>query len=196
MDQKKIGLFLKTLRNEKGLTQEQLAEHFHVSSRTVSRWETGSNMPDLALLAEIADYHDVDIREIMNGERKSENMNREEKETLLFAAEYTDHEKKLLLKRVRLISIIGAVTMMTAFIMTALETSVFAGSNSLPVYSYTKGVCFGISFGSILCSIFYTTGVLEWLRQRKHTPSKKLVLLVCAVVFSVLFVLAFAESFQ
>lgn len=41
MDQKKTGYFLKILRSEKQLTQEQLAERFNVSSRTVSRWETG-----------------------------------------------------------------------------------------------------------------------------------------------------------
>ena len=41
MNQQKAGAFLKRLRNEKGLTQEQLAEKFYVSSRTVSRWETG-----------------------------------------------------------------------------------------------------------------------------------------------------------
>ena len=41
MDQVKIGSFLKTLRNEKGLTQEQLAEKVNVSRRSVSRWETG-----------------------------------------------------------------------------------------------------------------------------------------------------------
>ena len=45
MDQKKTGYFLKQLRNEKKLTQEQLAEKFQITSRTVSRWETGSNMP-------------------------------------------------------------------------------------------------------------------------------------------------------
>ena len=44
MDQKKIGAFLKALRTEKGLTQEQLAGEMLVSSRTVSRWETGSNL--------------------------------------------------------------------------------------------------------------------------------------------------------
>ena len=47
MDQKKIGSFLKELRKEKGLTQEQLAELMYVSDRTVSRWETGSNLPSL-----------------------------------------------------------------------------------------------------------------------------------------------------
>ncbi len=39
MDQKKIGGFLKDLRKEKEMTQEQLAEQFNVSSRTVSREE-------------------------------------------------------------------------------------------------------------------------------------------------------------
>lgn len=37
MDQQKIGTFLKELRNEKNLTQEQLAEKLGVSRRTVSR---------------------------------------------------------------------------------------------------------------------------------------------------------------
>lgn len=54
VDQKRIGRFLKELRKEKGLTQEQMAERLGVSGRTVSRWETGSNMPDISLLTEIA----------------------------------------------------------------------------------------------------------------------------------------------
>ena len=59
MDTKKIGAFLKQCRKEKNLTQEQLAEKFGVSVRTVSRWETGSNMPDLSILVELADYYDI-----------------------------------------------------------------------------------------------------------------------------------------
>ena len=63
MDQQKIGAFLKELRREKTVTQEQLAETLNVSRRTVSRWETGSNMPDLDVLMEMADYYKVDIQE-------------------------------------------------------------------------------------------------------------------------------------
>ena len=77
MDQKKTGYFFKILRSEKQLTQEQLAERFNVSSRTVSRWETGSNMPDISVLLELADFYEVDIREIIDGERKSEKINEE-----------------------------------------------------------------------------------------------------------------------
>ena len=83
MDQKKIGGFLKELRREKGVTQEQLAERLGVSSRTVSRWETGSNLPDLDLLMVLADYHGVELRELLDGERKDTTMNPELKETVV-----------------------------------------------------------------------------------------------------------------
>ena len=57
MNQKKTGELLKQLRKEKNMTQEQLAERFYVSSRTVSRWETGSSLPDLGILVELADFY-------------------------------------------------------------------------------------------------------------------------------------------
>ena len=75
MDLMKIGSMLQELRKEKGMTQEQLAEQLSVARRTVSRWETGSNMPDLDILIELSDLYDVDLREILSGERKSEKMN-------------------------------------------------------------------------------------------------------------------------
>ncbi len=70
MDMKKIGGFLRRLRKEKGLTQEQLAEILFVSGRTVSRWETGTNMPDLSILILLAELYDVEIKEILDGERR------------------------------------------------------------------------------------------------------------------------------
>ena len=82
MDQKKVGAFLKYLRREKNITQEQLAEAMSVSNRTVSRWETGSNMPDLDVIIELSDYYNVDLRELLDGERKSEKMNQDVKETV------------------------------------------------------------------------------------------------------------------
>jgi len=94
MDQVKIGSFLKELRKEKNLTQENLAEQFNVSSRTISRWETGINMPDISMLIEIADFYNVSIPEIINGERKGENMDQETRDTAIKMAEYSQNEVK------------------------------------------------------------------------------------------------------
>ena len=99
MNQIKIGEFLKELRKEKGLTQEQFAEQFNVSRRSVSRWETGNNMPDLDTLIEMADYYEIDLREFLDGERKSEKMNEELKETVLKVAEYSNSEKEVKRKK-------------------------------------------------------------------------------------------------
>ena len=89
MDTQKIGKFLKKLRNEKNMTQEELAEHMDVSNRTVSRWETGSNLPDIAILIELSDFYAVDLREILDGERKDQRMEKETEKTILKVAEYS-----------------------------------------------------------------------------------------------------------
>ena len=86
MNQEKIGRFLKQLRMEKQLTQEKLSETLGVSRRTVSRWETGNNLPDLSILVELADFYDVDLKEIFAGERNQNMMNEEENDTLKQAA--------------------------------------------------------------------------------------------------------------
>ena len=66
MDQQKIGQFLRECRKEKGITQEQLAEMLGVTNRSVSRWETGSNLPDLDILIEMADYYDIELTKRMH----------------------------------------------------------------------------------------------------------------------------------
>ena len=66
MDQQKIGQFLRECRKEKGITQEHLAEMLGVTNRSVSRWENGSNLPDLDILIEMADYYDVELTKRMH----------------------------------------------------------------------------------------------------------------------------------
>ena len=176
MDQKKTGSFLRELRKEKQLTQEQLAERFGVTSRSVSRWETGSNMPDLSILVELADFYDVDIRDIIDGERKGEDMNKEEKERLQLVADYAKTEKNTLLMRLRIISIVGLVSLIAGLVM-----MVISRDNNLPVYDYLMGTLMGVAIGALLVAVFYSTGVLENMRKRKRTLMK--VLLVISILF-------------
>ncbi|MCL1882170.1 MAG: helix-turn-helix domain-containing protein [Defluviitaleaceae bacterium] len=60
----KIGENIKKLRNEKQITQEQLAEHLLISCQAVSKWENGVSTPDIALIPDIAEYFDVQIDEL------------------------------------------------------------------------------------------------------------------------------------
>ena len=53
MDQEKIGSFIAENRKAKGFTQIEFAEKLGVSNKSVSRWETGKNMPDVSLFLPI-----------------------------------------------------------------------------------------------------------------------------------------------
>lgn len=69
MNQEKIGSFIRSIRMEKGLTQEQLAEKLGVSQKSVSRWETGKTMPDYSLLPVICEVLEINVAELLGAER-------------------------------------------------------------------------------------------------------------------------------
>lgn len=168
MNQQKIGEFLKHLRKEKGLTQEQLAEHFCVSTRTISRWETGSNMPDLAMLVELADFYEVDIREIIDGEGKSEMTDEETKDTLKKVAEYATEEKKKL-KGKMIDMMLAAVIMLTfsAFLFESNQKGLLYGvipeSACNNIMMFSKGLAIAV----LVLNIFFLMGAFDKLTQWK-----------------------------
>ena len=111
-----IGGFLRDLRNEKNLTQEELAEKFGVSSRSVSRWENGNTMPELGILVELADFYGVDIKEIIDGERKSEIMEKETKDTFTKVADYAKKEKQMTVRRKCVLTLVSAAVVIAIVI--------------------------------------------------------------------------------
>lgn len=178
MDQKQIGSFLKELRKEKSITQEQLAEHLNVSGRTVSRWETGSNMPDISLLVELSEFYDVSIPEIINGERKSENMNEEVKEVAKSMSEYALAEKESMLKEIRVLSLLGLAALIIYY---GIDLSGMGEGNdffaNVAMYSQT------LVYVVILLIPFQATGLLNKIRKndRKVTVSKTILCVVSLV---------------
>ena len=117
MDPIRIGAFLKELRKERNMTQEAIAGKFGVTQRSVSRWENGNTMPDISVLIELADFYDVDIRELLRGERKSEKMDTDMKETLEMVAEYTEADKAKILKKVYICGQGMLITSVASFIV-------------------------------------------------------------------------------
>lgn len=152
MDQIKIGAFLKELRNDNNLTQEQLAEKFGVSQRSVSRWENGNTMPDISILIELADYYEVDLREVLNGERKMDSMNEDLKETLEMVADYTATEKEKILKKTYSYGVVLCIIILFEFVAYIFNISAQNHMiDSLMVYSFVVGLFF--TFGIVINSL-------------------------------------------
>ena len=161
MDQKKIGSFLRELRKEQGITQEQFAEKLGVSARTISRWETGNNMPDISLLSEIADYYGVGIPEIIAGERKSDEMNEEVKEVADAMSDYAGEEKAKLVKSIRNLSIIGLIALIIYMVLG--ETGAYERNT---LFRYAYGYSEALIYVTVVMFPLYTTGLLSRLRIR------------------------------
>lgn len=182
MDQKKTGSFLQSLRKEKGLTQEELAEKFSVSGRTVSRWETGRNMPDISMLTEIADFFDVDVREIIEGERKNEMMDEELKDVADKMADYADMEKSRLCKWVQAVGFTG-VALLTLSI--ALQAAHYETGGS-------GGFAIATSFAALIAlavTTLYANGFLTKLSDKKVFQRLIKVAVVVLVVISLKYIL-------
>ena len=75
MNQDKIGKFIKKIRLENNLTQKQLADLLGVTYQAVSKWENGKNIPDIELLKEISEKFNLNIDEILNGEKEKKKKN-------------------------------------------------------------------------------------------------------------------------
>ena len=69
-----FGEKIKQLREEKGMTQQSLADKLYVTRQAVSRWEHGMRYPDLLTAKKIAQVLDVSVDELLSGEELQENL--------------------------------------------------------------------------------------------------------------------------
>lgn len=179
MDMKKIGAFLKALRKEKGLTQEQAGEIFMVTGRTVSRWETGVNMPDLGLLVQIAEFYDVDLNEIFSGERRNEDMDKKLKDTLLKAADYSKLEKEKKAKAGN-----AAFMLMFSACVIAIVIQMALTANLGRAAGETAAVIIG---GIVYLALILYNGLWERRTEKKLWLTDLVVSILCGGFFSVLY---------
>lgn len=176
MDQKKIGQFLKQLRNEKGLTQEQLAREFNVTNRSVSRWETGSNLPDISLLVDIADFYGVDVREIIDGERKSEMMDKEIREVADKMADYSKEDSRKKYFWIQIAGVLGVCFSFSTLVLQILCFEPKLGRIAAMVGSFIAFV--------IMCLItLYVTGLLQKIAKHKRfVMTVKIIIIVLLAI--------------
>ena len=63
---------LKKLRNDKGISQRELAERIYVTRSTVARWESGSRLPDAVMISRLSKYLDTDINTLLSATMESD----------------------------------------------------------------------------------------------------------------------------
>ena len=63
---------IKKLREEKGMTQDDLAEKLNVTRQAVSNWENGKTQPDIETLTRLAEIFDVSVERIIYGKESKE----------------------------------------------------------------------------------------------------------------------------
>ncbi len=161
MNQQKIGLFLKELRSEKSIMQAELAELLGVSNRSISRWENGTTMPDFDLLIELAKYYDVEVGEILDGERRTESMDAKTEETMLKIADYNNVERNFFSKRMCAMFIIALVGMAVYVAIDLL------GLSGIEPYETFISIALGFVVGTLLTGLLYASHYMAKIRAAK-----------------------------
>lgn len=168
MDQQKVGSFLKKLRNEKSITQSELAELLGVSNRSISRWENGTTMPDFDLLIELSKYYDVEIGEILDGKRNTDNMDAKTEALMLKIADYNNNEKNFFSKRMCAMFIIALVG------MAIYEVIEFLGLSRTEPYITIIHTTWGFVSGTLITGFLYASRYIVKLKEARARLTRRL----------------------
>ena len=72
MDNVLIGRFIADLREQRGMTQQELADILGLSNKTISKWESGMGSPDISNLSPLADALGITVDELLKAEKRKE----------------------------------------------------------------------------------------------------------------------------
>ncbi|MBR1416479.1 MAG: helix-turn-helix domain-containing protein [Bacilli bacterium] len=135
MDLIKIGKFIADCRKDKKITQEQLAEKLYITDRAVSKWERGLSLPDADKMLDLCNILDINVNELLNGERiDMKNFERKNEELLLELARQDEIKNKKLM-----------TSMWTILITSALF---YVGILGISLYKLEEGFL----LGTIICA--------------------------------------------
>jgi len=169
--QEKIGAFIRDLRVERGMTQQQLADRLGITDKAVSKWERGLCCPDITLLRPLSDALGVTVTELLAGCRELETVPSSVGEVVLNAISYSENTRQkpcldwklLLFMALTAACIIAAVSCMICDL--ALHHC---------TYTWSKIVCPSIGFGWLVCA--------PLLQARQHPVRWSLILLSLAAI--------------
>ncbi len=122
MDQEKIGKFIAKLRNEKQMTQQELADKIGVTDRAISKWENGRGMPDLSLIRFLCDELGITINELLSGERiNAKDYQIKFEENVLKTIDYSNKKNKKKQIKIILTTIISFIVLCCVMFLTDMS---------------------------------------------------------------------------
>lgn len=149
IDKKKLGALIAELRKEKGITQKVLAERLFVSDKAVSKWETGANVPDIALLVPLADILGVTVTELLMCERMKSDHTMDTlkvEEVVKTAISYSEEEQTRTYQNKKQ----WGFSYVVAALLAAIEVFIFCVNGHISP-SMIVAVVLGATFGLYFC---------------------------------------------
>ena len=141
MDQQKVGRFLRRLRT----------------------------MPDFDLLIELAKYYDIEVGEILDGERKDSSMDRKTEELMLKIADYNNVERDSVSKKMCAMFIVAIVGMV---VYIAIDT---LGLAEVQPYEAIVNIALGFVLGTLLTGALYSSRYMSRIKAAKIRLLKNIV---------------------
>lgn len=169
MNQEKIGKFIAQCRKEKNLTQSQLAERLNMSDKSVSKWETGKGMPDSSIMLELCNCLDINVNELLTGERlKEEEYQEKANENIIKITKEAEKNKKIKNKTI-IITIIILI-----FLCLALTISSLYRNAEINIDYDSRLIECKIENDNITCS-FNGTSLITLYSQKINTNDETLI---------------------
>ena len=119
MNQIKIGKFIAECRKKESLTQMQLAEMLGITDKAISKWERGITMPDSSIMLELCDILNINVNELLNGEKISMENNNQKNEQLLLGMKKELEEKNKIIWTTMWVIMIVSITALIASVLIA-----------------------------------------------------------------------------
>lgn len=119
MDQSKTGRFIAQQRRAQNLTQRQLADQLAISDKTVSKWECGKGLPEVALMLPLCEILQITVNDLLSGEKVAEGEYQKKAEENLMELMKENAENR---ERMTLSILCGAVTVIAVCALVALAS--------------------------------------------------------------------------
>lgn len=180
MDNEKFGNFIKELRKKKGITQKELGDKLNITDKAISKWERGLSFPDIAMLNLLAEFFEIDVSELLNGEKGIKKDIDIEKLINEAIEKYKNLEEKRRLKIKRIKKITGILSLIIVFLFLLVQ-GVYVFILKKHNYEYVIDIIEYIINEIIIISA--TTSIILLTKKRKI---RNIIIYFLCVLFSII----------